>query len=127
MSPEPLITIIADTREQTPHHDLDGIRCHYLTHGLSIGDYALAEDCRQDDDGICKTYKPLFAVERKSVADLIGTVMIARNWSREMRNNVRPAREQGFSLQYFIDGNERDILDYDYSRFINATAWNISL
>ncbi len=91
-----------DTREQTPleFEDVATVRGT-----ISTFDYAIEGD--QDD----------FAVERKSLPDLISSVAIQKNYIRELKK-IRRARSAGFPrLVYVVEANREDIEHFNFSRF----------
>lgn len=106
--------IVFDTREQQPLQTLSGTYAEYMRHGLDVTDYALAEDC-MEQKGL-DTYFVKYGIERKSIMDFIGTWFNAHNTRRE-RNKIRLCKERGFRMPYVLDGNELDIINYDFSRF----------
>jgi len=91
-----------DTREQQPleFEDVATVRGTIKT-----GDYSLEGD--QD----------CFAVERKSLPDLIQSLAIQKNFSRELKK-IRRARAAGFPrLFYVVEANREDIEQFNYSIF----------
>ena len=91
-----------DTREQNP---LKFGRCAAIRGTISTFDYAIEGD--QDS----------FAVERKSLPDLISSIAIQKNYIRE-RKKIRRARSVGFPrIFYVVEANREDIEQFDYSRF----------
>ena len=94
--------IRVDTREQQP---LEFENCATVRGTIKTGDYSLEGD--QDR----------FAVERKSLPDLIQSLAIQKNWIRELKK-VRRARAAGFPrLFYVLECNREDIEHFNYSIF----------
>lgn len=73
-----MLDIIIDTREQAPWAWPEH-QASVRVHGLSAGDYALAQDC-YELDGRRDTYGVRFAIERKSLDDFLCT--ISTGWER---------------------------------------------
>jgi ERCC4-type nuclease len=69
-------TVLRDTREQRPW-TFDGCAVETRDVTLSTGDYAVPTDCTHDPEA--NTYRPRFAVERKSGHDLLNTL----TWERD--------------------------------------------
>ena len=91
-----------DTREQTP---LEFENVATVRGTISTFDYAIEGD--QDS----------FAVERKSLPDLIQSLAIHKNWIRELKK-IRRALAAGFPLIFYVvEANREDIEHFDYSRF----------
>ena len=92
-----------DTREQQP---LAFEHCGVIRGTISTFDYCLEGD--QDR----------FAVERKSLADLIQSIALQRNFSRELKK-IRRARviHRMPRIFYIVEANREDIEHYDYSCF----------
>lgn len=105
MTPAPPIPIIVDTREQRPWaFPLD--RFTTERRGLLSGDYSLA--------GL----EDRVAVERKSLGDLVGTVI--QNWLR-FRSELN--RLSGFDVAIVaVEGNVKDILDHNYESQANPES-----
>lgn len=82
-----LITIAIDGREKTPWH-FDETLCAVVRATLPTGDYAVAGDLG-------------FAVERKSMADFIGTV--SSGWDR-FRREIARAAAAGYTLPVVVEG-----------------------
>jgi len=94
--------IRVDTREQTP---LEFEHCATVRGTIGTFDYSLDGD--QDS----------FAIERKSLPDLIQSLAIQKNWIRELKK-IRRARAAGFPrLFYIVEANREDIEHFDYSIF----------
>ena len=95
--------ICIDTREQ---HPLEFDRCAVVRDTIPTFDYSIEGD--QD----------CFAIERKSLPDLIQSLAIQKNYCRELKK-IRRAR----SLQkmprifYVVEANREDIEHFDYSLF----------
>lgn len=91
-----------DTREQ---HPLEFERCATVRGTIATFDYSLDGD--QD----------AFAIERKSLPDLIQSLAIQKNWIRELKK-IRRARVAEFPrLFYVVEANREDIEHFDYSIF----------
>jgi len=94
--------IRVDTREQ---HPLEFENVATVRGTISTFDYSIEGD---EDD---------FAVERKSLPDLISSVAIQKNYCRELKK-LKRARAAGFPrLFYVVEANREDIEHFDYSRF----------
>lgn len=97
-----VVLIRIDTREQTP---LEFEHCAAIPGTIKTFDYAIEGD--QDS----------FAVERKSLSDLIQSLAAQKNWIRELKK-IRRARAAGFPrLFYVVAANREDIENFDYSVF----------
>lgn len=91
-----------DTREQ---HPLEFDRCAVVLGTIPTFDYAIEGDHLR------------FAVERKSLPDLIQSLAIQKNYIRELKK-IRRARAAGFPrLFYVVEANREDIERFDYSVF----------
>ncbi|QHI68477.1 ERCC4 domain-containing protein [Tichowtungia aerotolerans] len=91
-----------DTREQTP---LAFEHCATVRGTIGTFDYAIEGD--QD----------FFAVERKSLPDLIQSLAIQKNWIRELKK-IRRVHAVGFPrLFYVVEACREDIELFDYSIF----------
>lgn len=91
-----------DTREQ---HALEFEHCATVRGTINTGDYSIEGD--QD----------CFAIERKSLPDLIQSLAIQKNYVRELKK-IRRARAAGFPrLFYVVEANREDIEHFDYSVF----------
>ena len=94
--------IRVDTREQAP---LEFPNCATVRDTISTFDYSIEGD------------QARFAVERKSLPDLIQSLAIQKNWIRELKK-IHRARSAGFPrLFYVVEANREDIEHYDYSVF----------
>ena len=94
--------IRVDTREQ---HPLEFENCPTVRGTISTFDYSLEGD--QDS----------FAVERKSLPDLISSISIQKNYIRELKK-IHRARAAGFPLLFYVvEANREDIEHFDFSRF----------
>jgi ERCC4-type nuclease len=60
-----------------------------------------------------------FAIERKSLADFVQSVVLAKSWIRELKKIIR-AREWGLPVIYVLEFNLEDIPTYDYSLFTSG-------
>ena len=102
-------TLIVDTREQLPYA-FDGI-CPTVRRALAAGDYSIVgHDLPTPGGG--------FVIERKSLNDLFGTVIGARErFVRELEK----LRLYAYAA-ILVEGSLRDVLTYDsslaYSRFL---------
>jgi len=125
------LVIAVDTNEQLPHHFLEGVEVskgvtvRYKPRKLWTFDYSVFGDWTETDG---KTVVPNFAIERKSVADFIGSWFNTENAKRE-REKIKKARKLwGGSLPivYVIEGDHEEIGKYNFSRFpsgkVNARA-----
>lgn len=91
---KPLIKIREDTREQQPL-TFDGLACEVVRDTIHVFDYALDGD--QDN----------FAIERKSIPDLVGAITTKQGWERE-RAKIRRA---AFSpVIYVVEGRILDLM-----------------
>ncbi|QHI70132.1 ERCC4 domain-containing protein [Tichowtungia aerotolerans] len=91
-----------DTREQQP---LEFERCATVRGTISTFDYAIEGD------------KDFFAIERKSLSDLIQSLAIQKNWIRELKK-IRRARAAGMPrVFYVVEANREDIEHFDYAIF----------
>ena len=94
--------IRVDTREKTSLV-FDGAATVRGT--IKTGDYSIEGD--QDR----------FAVERKSLPDLIGSISIQKNWIRELKK-IRRAHAAGMPrVFYVVEANREDIEHFNYSIF----------
>lgn len=95
--------IRVDTREQNP---LAFESCAVVLGTISTFDYAIEGDHNA------------FAIERKSLADLIQSIALQRNFSRELKK-IRRARSLHNMPRvfYVVEANREDIEHYDYSCF----------
>jgi len=94
--------IRVDTREQ---HPLEFDHCAAIRGTISTFDYAIEGD------------QVFFAVERKSLPDLISSVAIQKNWIRELKK-IRRAHAVGMPrVFYVVESNREDIECFDYSIF----------
>ena len=92
-----------DTREQ---HPLAFEHCGTVRGTISTFDYAIEGDHNA------------FAVERKSLADLIQSLAMSRNFARELKK-IRRARAIHHMprIFYVVEANREDIDHFDYSCF----------
>ena len=120
-----LPVVIVDTREKKPRTHLEQCElCTYKRHGLSVGDYSL--DCFCEVVPGKKLLKPTFAAEWKDPSDYLGSMhgvkRVKGEWveniKREKEKIWRAAEECGFSMPYFIGGNETDL-----RRELNRAHW----
>ena len=92
-----------DTREQ---HPLDFDRCAVVRDTIPTFDYAIEGD------------QPHFAVERKSLPDLLQSLAIQKNYCRELKK-IRRARalQKMTRIFYVVEANREDIEHFNYSIF----------
>jgi len=92
-----------DTREQQP---LDFDRCAVVRDTIPTFDYAIEGD------------QPHFAVERKSLPDLIQSLAIQKNYCRELKKIRRARALQNMPrIFYVVEANREDIEHFNYSIF----------
>jgi ERCC4-type nuclease len=92
-----------DTREQ---HPLDFDRCAVVRDTIPTFDYAIEGD------------QPHFAIERKSLTDLIQSLAIQKNYVRELKKIRRARANQKMPrIFYVVEANREDIEHFDYSLF----------
>ena len=95
--------IRVDTREQ---HPLDFDRCAVVRDTIPTFDYAIEGDQLH------------FAIERKSLPDLIQSLAIQKNYCRELKKIRRARALQKMSrIFYVVEANREDIEHFDYSIF----------
>jgi len=94
--------IRCDTREQNP---LIFEPARVLRGTISTFDYAIEGDHHA------------FAVERKSLADLIQSLAMSSNFSRELKKLRRARADCMPRIFYVVEANREDIEHFDYSRF----------
>lgn len=92
--PAPAMTIVVDTREQHPY-SFEGI-CPVARAALPAGDYSIAG---------CEL---VFAIERKSLADLVSTII--GNRARFVRELERLRLYQFSAI--LVEGTVRDVLEF---------------
>lgn len=102
--PPPRLNIIVDTREQRPWEFPD----HNVTRRtLPAGDYSLAVERK---DGRLVGYEDRFALERKSLPDLIGTITTDRErFLRELRS----LRRFDFAA-IIVEASWEDVYSWNY-------------
>ena len=92
-----------DTREQ---HPLDFDRCAVVRDTIPTFDYSIEGD------------QPHFAIERKSLTDLIQSLAIQKNYCRELKKIRRARALQNMPrIFYVVEANREDIEHFDYSHF----------
>jgi len=104
------VPVVIDTREQTPFRfDKDQVTPIHST--VPVFDYAVCFDP-------CS-----WAIERKSVADLVGSLCTKDGWRREMAK-IDKARDRfiGLPLIYIVEGTVNDVLFYNYEQHEKVTA-----
>ena len=84
-----LEAVIVDTREKSPF-EFEGLGLEVVRQKLDVGDYSV------------KGHK--VAVERKSAQDFVGTMAIAANRSRFVREMAR-AEEEGIALTVVVEAS----------------------
>lgn len=89
--------IIVDTREQLPLFNGSG----YIRHGLIVGDYTT------------RTLYHTYAIERKSLQDLCGT--LTKGNARFHRELIR-ARANGIRLVMVVEGTRKDFMAKKFPR-----------
>ena len=95
--------IRVDTREQ---HPLDFDRCAVVRDTIPTFDYSIEGDQLH------------FAVERKSLPDLLQSLAIQKNYCRELKKIRRARALQKMSrIFYVVEANREDIEHFDYSVF----------
>lgn len=99
----PLFKIVVDTREQDAL-DFSPFPVEEVVDTVKVFDYCIEGDTE-------------FAVERKSLADFIGSMGNSKAWQREL-NKVRKAREAGFrTIQYVVEASFEDLQNPDTYRY----------
>ena len=97
------LCITIDTREQTPlTFNSDYVSANSGT--VPVFDYALAND----EGG--------WAVERKSLADFIQSVVLSKSWKRELQK-IAKAQERLLPVVYVCEFGFDDIQSYDFALF----------
>jgi len=83
---------------------------------VPVGDYANEDECLAWEAAGKPAQNLPYAVERKSLADLVSSLID----SREHRKIIK-AREGGINpLMYIVEANETDLINgYDYRKFLN--------
>jgi len=100
------VKIRVDTREQRPldFSEVDD-KITTSTGTIKTFDYALEGDHES------------FAIERKSLPDFVGSVVMKDHYRREL-DKVRRAKECGMvRLYYVIEAAFKDVCNFDFSRF----------
>jgi ERCC4-type nuclease len=100
------VLIRIDTREQ---HPLDFDRCAVVHDTIPTFDYSIEGDQLH------------FAIERKSLPDLIQSLAIQKNWCRELKK-IRRARalQKMPRIFYVVEANREDIDHFNYSVFASG-------
>lgn len=107
------VPIRIDTREQhplrfAPDYAVTVRAC------VKVFDYAV-----DGDEG--------WAVERKSVSDLIGSFTVNKDAELRKIEKARATFENGWPLVYVVEGGMRDIMTYEWKRFDRVnSAWFFS-
>ena len=117
------IHLAYDSREQTPLHyyGTDPATRHGSTAvvwhraALETFDYCVWRDWF--DIGKPEIVAPFFAIERKSVADFIGTWFNKGNKAREIDKCERAEHWRPLAIVYVIEGGYEHIAQYNYARF----------
>jgi len=100
---EDKLCITVDTREQTPlTFNSDYVLATRGT--VPVFDYALAND----ETG--------WAVERKSLADFVQSVVLSKSWKRELQK-IAKAQERLLPVVYVCEFGFDDIQSYDFALF----------
>lgn len=100
---ESLFTIRVDTREQ------DALSFREFPVDEVVGTVKVFDYCIEGDTE--------FAVERKSLADFIGSLSSKRSWQREL-NKIRKARDLGFrTIQYVVESSFEDLQNEETYKF----------
>lgn len=102
-APASPIPIRIDTREQHPLR-FDAAYAVTVTATVKVFDYAVDGDDK-------------WAVERKSVSDLIGSFTVNRVTEMKKIEKARALFEAGWPLVYVVEGGIGDMLKYNWSRF----------
>jgi len=101
--PDDKLCITYDTREKIPLvFNSDYISANRGT--VPVFDYALSND----ESG--------WAVERKSLADFIQSVVLSKSWKRELQK-IAKAQERLLPVCYVLEFGFDDIQTYDYMQF----------
>ena len=101
-----MLTIVADSREQLPYEFVCANDVMVSRETLNVGDYAV-----KDVPGI--------AVERKSLNDLIGSLIQGRD---RFRREFERAGEQGTKLHVVVEGSFEQIRSGRYSSNANPVS-----
>jgi ERCC4-type nuclease len=98
------LKIRVDTREQTPL-DFSAHGAETVRGTVGTFDYAIEGD------------QNLFAIERKSLSDFVGSVVMQDAYRRELEK-IRRAKEVGMlRVYYVIEADYQDVYTYNYGRF----------
>jgi len=117
------LRIAYDSREQRPVHDLEGrevakgVFVEYQEAALSVFDYALMADLTPTGG---KLMTPGWAIERKGLTDLVGSLFNSDNYKREIAKIARAQAiwgGSGLGNIYVVEGDLEAISKYDFSRF----------
>lgn len=111
-----VLTILCDSREQKPWA-FDGYPVETEEVTLTTGDYSLAEACYHDER--LDTYRPTFAVERKSGSDFLHSITHRRDefkaeikravgWDEPLKVNIE-SPWQAFQNRYSEVLRYRDV------------------
>jgi ERCC4-type nuclease len=116
------IHLAYDSREQKPlkaaeRHCSTTIQWHKAS--LETFDYCIWRDWSETEG---KLVRPHFAIERKSVADFVGSWFNRSNKQNEIEKIERAARWRPRPIIYVIEGGIDDIGHYDYSRFPSGSV-----
>ncbi|MFB6309098.1 MAG: ERCC4 domain-containing protein [Haloarculaceae archaeon] len=97
-------TILRDTREQRPW-TFDGCAVETRDVTIATGDYAVPADCTHDPDA--DTYRPRFAIERKSGHDFLTSL----TWERDrFASELRRAAEWPQPLPVVVETSWETLL-----------------
>lgn len=119
------ITIYRDTREKPGLQTTGGHDVRLVTRGLSVCDYAMADDCYAS--ATRATMAPRYGIEYKSREDFLLTLSIRANVRREARK-LSKAAKLGFAVPYIVGAT---ILDCRKTRRIRhgkldmAVDWSL--
>ena len=117
------LRIAYDSREQKPVHDLEGrevakgVFVEYQEAALSVFDYALMADLTPTGG---KLMTPGWAIERKGLSDLVGSLFSPDNYKRERAKIARAQSlwgSSGLGNIYVVEGDLEAISKYDFRRF----------
>ena len=117
------LTIATDSKEQKSRNIYEGREVAqgcivtYKTAALSVFDYCVWGDWTETAG---KTVIPNYAVEYKGCGDMVSSLMMGDNYSRELIK-IAKARDlwgnKGKGIIYVADGDMDSIRLYDYTRF----------
>lgn len=111
------IHVAYDSREQMPVHMFEkhaSTNIHYHQAALGTFDYCVWGDWETTEG---KTVRPAFAIERKSVADFIGSWFNAQHRRNELAKIKRAERWAPMPVIYVIEGGAEHVATYRYANF----------